>query len=250
MFYTLSSEFIVLDIEEAFIEDEDYMELKVVSRIKQPYPCMHLWVPLPTYKSTRVLLELLNYYPFCSVEKKSLEKGIGTIQMVQLVLCYLFKQRTYLTAVDLSDETFISIAGNASRPLIVSRRLLTGRPSWYEEHLGAIPKGTSTRDLLVYLRTPVFQERMRVLLQKYPESSSPLWWVPENIYKLTMDLRSPFVQPSKLLGTTWEITADTIRAYKVQYQREEHTGGGKGHLQSRIHRMFRSALPSRVLSYL
>jgi len=199
------------------ISDEDGTIIKIVSKIKQPFPCVSLSIPL--YPNTIADLYALNYYQTCSINEKSLDKKNGTIIMIQIALHYAKTKYKYIKEFQLQDETHIDISA-LEKPLITSRRLLQGRLGWYEEYLNAKPIQNTVK-LINYLHKESVRKTIDVLLP--PESSNPLWWTPSNIVKITKQFEIDRITPY-IFGTTWSIPVEEIP--NIKYTIDETQDGG------------------------
>jgi len=212
-----------------YLKEYDYDDMNVitiVSKVKQPFPCVQLFIP--NYPDSSASIQSLNYYQTCSVNEKLLDKKNGTVIMIQIALHYAKMKYPYIKEFQLQDETHIDISA-MEKPLITSRRLLEGRLGWYEEYLNAIPI-QGTKLLIKYIRDVKIQSYIKGLLSS--ESSNPLWWTPSNIIKITSILNKELPERYKhtlninreIFGTTWSIPVEEIP--NIKYTIDETQDGG------------------------
>lgn len=205
-------------------EEHGAVTYEFVSLKKQPYPCVMI-----TVFEDGATLDALNYYSSCSIGQKSLEKAHGTVHMLKTALAYVSRSHPEVIEFELQDETYVYTKGaygttgvnDDNAPLITSRRLLTGRLGWYEEHLQAEPTGR-TIALLEYLRDP---ERRRGFGDKIPKEGD-VNWTAANCVQVCKSIKCP----RSVIGTAWKITREAVQKYGVDYKVEllrSEAGGNK-----------------------
>jgi hypothetical protein len=222
-----------------FVDIEDNtVELTIVSKRKQPYPCVRIELDTRPSK-TNAYLQSVQYYGSCSINQKELERHSGTILMIQIALKYAIEKYTYIKRFHLQDETFIDIP---SKPLITARRLLNGQRGWYEEHLHAKPGTEPLTKILHFLRKPDTNARVKALLP--PESVESKWWTPNHIHLIADQVKQGLFL--HLIGSPWIISAKTIQSYEVSYTESPITLQKGGYYRRRMNTILSNSHKSYV----
>jgi hypothetical protein len=142
--------------------------------------------------------------------------------MLKTALQYVYDIYPYVKSYELQDETHFndSTIGN---PHITARRLLYGKPGWYQEYFGAEPIN-STVKLVEYIQKN--RKSIDKLIKKYkPTDEGNEWFITQNILKITDEIpqeknkknSSIFSVSRNIFGTTWKITRETIGNYNIGY---------------------------------
>lgn len=212
---TLHADGYAFDVLSEEFEDDEVL-VSFVARMKQPYPCVQVYIPMQV-GATRADLLALNYFASCSVNDKALEQGGGTAVMLRAALAYVMDHFPHIQEVGITDETFVYMRGRADNPpLITPRRLLQGRKGWYEEFVGAMPDGEKTTRLVTYLRKPATREKLEHLFVTENVPTDILWWAPQHTLELAAKLGKVSVADA-LLGTSWKVARETVRSYGLPY---------------------------------
>lgn len=166
----------------------------------RPRPCVEILVS----RKTTAVLEGVMYASTCSTVP--LQPSTGTVEMVKAALKYVCNTYPHVKRFELADETHVRTPSGMQ--YITPRRLLSGKPGYFQEHFGAEPSAT-TRSLLRDLHRP--------------EPTAPVDASYDAICDRTkaMGLRS-----GCLFGTTWTIARATVDAYDIN-PTVATTGGGR-----------------------
>jgi hypothetical protein len=155
-------------------------------------PCVEILV---SRRATSVL-EGLMYASTCSTVP--MEPTAGTREMVQAALKYVCKTYPHIKKFELADETHVRTPSGLQ--FITPRRLLTGRPGYFQEHFGAEPSA-ATRTLL------------RGMREKGDRSKDIL--ADASMEAICEHAKSRGLPSGCLFGTTWTISRATVEAYAV-----------------------------------
>lgn len=173
--------------------------------------------------------------------KEGLPQHGGTIDMLQGALKALRKQYKQISQVHFSDKSYWDAPqGNVPLP---ERRTLAGKPTWYQEHMGAIPATPQTQNIYHrYQRAShiiVTKEMLKELRIKSKQKyiGQPVsFLVQERYARWTEDQIRILVQecglPHTLSGTVWSIPMKVVKKYPVKVSFRHHHvqhGGGKQH---------------------
>ena len=212
----------IFNVVEHILDDVIEIKFFIKDENKKDDICVKVTVPREDHKIPGNI-DTLYYNKDCSISKMSLEKKDGTIHMLKTALYYVYENYPYVKEYEIQDETHINDE-KIGKPLITSRRLLFGQPGWYEEYFGAEP----IRDT-VNLIKQIKKNRKHVdeLIKKYkPNTIGNEWFVPANILLITSDIKPGIVGNSifnvsgKIFGTSWKITKNTIKGYRIKYRVE------------------------------
>lgn len=202
---------------------DDIIELKfyIVNENKKDDICVKITI----LKDNHIIpgnIDTLYYNNECSISSVKLDKKDGTILMLKTALQYVHDKYPYVKSFELQDETHVNDE-SIGKPLITSRRLLYGKPGWYEEYFGAKPIN-STIELIEYIQKN--RKLIDKLIKKYkPRDAGNEWFVPQNILLITEHIpsiknnnnSSIFSVSRKIFGTSWEITREKINSYGMEY---------------------------------
>jgi hypothetical protein len=210
-------------------------------------PCIRLSViDIPdTNKKICILCEV-SYSSTCA--KEGLEKKTGTIEMIQGAIKALFRVQKDIPYVEFTDKSYWETSKKGKVP-IAERRVLAGRPTWYQEYLGAVPtaitrvilrlyehaskiivteeilEGLGIRGKVKYIGKPV-----SFLVQDRYER-----WTEEQLLKLIQNLNIDKLNhlnsnSVSLSGSTWTISREVVRLYPkakfMHYAVSNMAGGG------------------------
>jgi len=139
-------------------------------------------------------LQDIEYYQTCSAN--TLEKGLGTIEMLQGSIRAIMKRHPDISRIDLQDKSFFTLPNKDNIPLPEYRLLTKGR-TWYEEHFGAKPNCKAFKNLVdlykdiwasneVRIPQPLTEQRFKNYLKSlhFPNMiSGNAWHIP--MHKLT-----------------------------------------------------------------
>lgn len=180
--------------------------------------CVHIIIDK---SKTYATLENVVYRASCDIHNK-LEAHKGTIWMLQGTLQYICKKYPSLEFISLNDKSTIP-QGNIH---VTAKRLLQGRPGWYQEQLQAVPdmNDKPTRRLMKKLKHPDTQAE----IQKYlPRTTQRSWGTSKDILELAPLILGDVKKD--LLGTAWKIMRQDILLYPVRVShhasRSQHGSG-------------------------
>lgn len=178
--------------------DGNYLEIFIGDTTnRRTTSCIHITVPITKEvdEYTLATLQDLESRPACSVNN-NLEPGRdGTDIMLKGALKYLIQEHPHIKTVELNDLAKKS----GTNVLITPKRLLLGKPGWYQEHFGAVP----------YDKTAAFIEQVLPKLRKtidVEQISRLSWGTNEDVKKISKDFYN---------NTSWRITKKTISKYPV-----------------------------------
>jgi len=193
----------------------------------KPMPCVRLSLDKYDHQWHLIIQDIM-YYSTCA--KEGLIKGDGTVEMVKGALVYLVTKYN-VASVSLSDKSFVP---NPDNPVIISeRRLLAGKPSWYEEYLGAVPYSVKTQHIIEKYAT----QRKRKLntdicneLQiSHTYAGKSVKTFIKTMYKSVnnnqLKILRAYLHIESLVGSSWMIPISLVRAYNV------HASIHKGDIQ-------------------
>lgn len=188
--------------------ESDYDEVHYFIRIPQKRyaACVHIVVDL---SDTSAYLAGVSYAKTCNT-MKTLKDGHETIMMLQEALQYIFQKHSDILSITLQDDAYKVLRPLGKRISITPRRLLTGKPGWYQEHFGAVPIGRTVKLL------KILQRNVALLTDNKP----PNW----GSYQETNGYAEKFMDPKLLYNTDWMIHRKTVEAYNVQIN--ERMDGG------------------------
>ena len=176
---------IILDV---FIEnDGDFTDIYINS-------CIHFVI-----SKTRVVLADLEYRKTCQT---------GTNRMLMGALQYIIQQFPKIRTVDLNDVA----TKKYTKVFLTPKRLLLGKPGWYEERFGAKPSPTTAQLLrTIHKETPILRELI----------AKPSWGTNDDLRLISKNVLS-------LVNSSWEIDQKTIKSYPVEIlvQEKENQSGG------------------------
>lgn len=179
---------IILDV---FIEnDGDFTDIYINS-------CIHFVISKNS--KTRVVLADLEYRKTCQT---------GTNRMLMGALKYIIQQFPKIRTVDLNDVA----TKKYTKVFLTPKRLLLGKPGWYEERFGAKPSPTTAQLLrTIHKETPILRELI----------AKPSWGTNDDLRLISKNVLS-------LVNSSWEIDQKTIKSYPVEIlvQEKENQSGG------------------------
>jgi len=211
-------------------------------------PCMRLGViDMPETQTKTLILYDINYSSMCANE--GLKKGTGTIEMIQGAIKAVCRVHKDIAYVEFADKSYWETSKNGKVP-IAERRVLAGKPTWYQEYLGAIPtamtqvilrlyehasKHIVTEEILEGLgirgKSRYIGKPVSFLVQERYER-----WTEEQLLKLIQNLNIDkhnhlhSNMSVSLSGSTWMIPRKVIKTYpKAKFiGHAVMTGGGGG----------------------
>jgi len=166
----------------------------------RPQPCVELMVR----RGGTATLQGVAYHSTCATVP--MEANAGTKEMVRAALKYAATAYPHVRRFDVQDETHVRTP--TGMHVITPRRLLTGRPGFFQEHFGALPSG-DTRDILAALRAKHVCVRSED-------------WSPDAVIQHAADAG---LSQYCLFGTTWTISRATALAYDVTAELADQVGG-------------------------
>ena len=187
----------------------------------------------------------VNYYSACS---ENLERGTGTVHMIKTILRYVLDKYPHIKCFKLKDTTNINseIDKSVKIPFFVTaRRLLKGQLGWYEEKLGAKPRG-DTVEILDFLRN-----KRAPFDKMIPYNEPNTWWTEENTLRLVrkIPLKKGQIDISLLQTiiyfTEWTIPAENIK--HIEYKLIKVVRGG-GRINTIMNKTKSMRMPLRRIS--
>lgn len=173
----------------------------------RPYPCVTIHIH---YDDNDATLSDVKYASTCSTNKH-MDQTTGTVEIIMAALRFTIDRHTDIEKIILADESYIPTPdGNIE---VTARRLLTGKPGWYEEYLGAIPYGDDTENLINKIRT----ENIIV-----SDDHDYKWWNSTNANRVAHKLLG-----RSIIGTSWYIPRNTILNYPINIRLEQDGGSYK-----------------------
>jgi RNAse (barnase) inhibitor barstar len=192
---------------DAYIEeDESFLDLYVGNTNLDA--CIHIVIG----QDEEASLADLSHRPKCEVAG-NLEEAIGTDVMLKGSLKYVIQAFPHIKRVSLQDLA----KKKNTNVLLTPKRLLLGKPGWYEERFGAKPT-VKTQAVKGWLK------KQHYLALDTTDISKSSWGSIKDIQTLSND-------HVKLLGTTWDIPYSTIHEYPVSIKikdldHNQQMGGG------------------------
>lgn len=165
-------------------------------------------------------IDVLYYNKECSISKIKLKEKEGTIEMLKTALQYIYDTYPYITKLTIQDETHYNDSLQ-NKPHITAKRLLLGRPGWYQEYFGAEPE-KKTLELINHIATKR-SEIDNTISKIKPNKSGDEWWSTENILNIINNLQKSILRKriyniaEKIFGTIWFIPRNTIEKYNMHY---------------------------------
>jgi hypothetical protein len=222
--HTETSNMYVFPSEIQTIEDS-IIQYSIGSYDKRKPACVYITVD-DTEEAT---LDMVSYSSKCDIDNLLINKS-GTIQMIMGSLKYIFQKHPHIRFISLNDKSMIP----SGKIHVSAKRLIQGRPSWYEEHLGAKPdkRHPQTIKTLNLLKQPTMVERIQayqtIMLEQHWGTSKDII----DMYEKITGLKS-----NVLLGTAWTISRKTIKKYPIRVSEKEskpfNISGGKAILHKK-----------------
>jgi len=128
--------------------------------------------------------------------------------MLMGALQYIIQQFPKIRTVDLNDVA----TKKYTKVFLTPKRLLLGKPGWYEERFGAKPSPTTAQLLrTIHKETPILRELI----------AKPSWGTNDDLRLISKNVLS-------LVNSSWEIDQKTIKSYPVEIlvQEKENQSGG------------------------
>lgn len=201
--HNLSEDAYDFNILTEIIEEMDTIEYYIESSHKQHPICISISI----IKNKQALLETVNYSSSCDL-KGSLKNNTGTILMIMGLLKYVFNKHRDVFTISLNDKTMVP----KKSILISAKRLLQGRPGWYQEYLGAIPDPSNiqTGQIIEALKQPTVQQRIQ---KNLPITTQRDWGKTAEI--ISMFEKITPLKGTSILCTSWWIHRSTIESYPI-----------------------------------
>jgi hypothetical protein len=171
-----------------------------------PKACVTISV-MPVKGHVLMALQDIEYFSTCSAE--SLEKKMGTVEMLQGSIRAILKRHPNVARIELQDKSFFTLPNNDNIPL-PEYRLLTKGKTWYEEYFGALPRDVPTKDLV-----DMYKHAWASNKGKMP---SPLT---EETFK---EYLKSFHFHGLISGNAWRIPLSKVKTF-FQYDGEFKKGG-------------------------
>lgn len=169
-------------------------------------------IMIEVYENVAYVQDLL-YRTTCSLDKK-LQRGTGTIEMLQGFIKLVLKKRKGVTNVKFTDSSTVVIDGKEI--LLADWKWHTTGQTWYEKHMGAIP----SFDTNVVLRGHKKLKKKGLVPLEYTREGVDSWLKPFRLRPLSCE--------------TWEISRETVMAYPVSVKsvksKKESIGGTQSHI--------------------
>lgn len=160
--------------------------------------------------NNEALLEDFNTRISCDINH-SLTEGSGTRRLLMGALKYLITSYKHIKIVHLSDLA----QKKGTRIYLTPRRLLLGKPGWYEEYFGA--KLVFTTELVIQS----VLSKITLTAEDVSNISQKTWGTYKDINKLSDEAH-------KLIHTDWVITSEVIESYPVEIKVFNNLKNGGG----------------------
>lgn len=178
-------------------------------------------ITLPRDKRSKIgNIDTLYYDKECSISKIKLKEKEGTIEMLKTALQYTIDTYPYIRKFTIQDETHYNDS-SLNKPHITAKRLLLGRPGWYEEYFGAEPE-KKTLELVKNINTK--RQIINTIIKNIkPQDSGDEWWTTENMLKIIKNIPKDLIKKhiysieKNIFGTAWFIRKKTIKEYNMIY---------------------------------
>ena len=184
------------------------------------------------HKDSEAILEDLHTRQSCDINN-NLQEGSGTYRLLMGALKFIIKKYTYIETVNLSDVA----QKKGTRIYLTPKRLLLGKPGWYEEHFGARPT-QKTRKII---------EHVLQIINLTPEQMK---LISKKTWGKSQDLEALSKEAIKLIHNDWIITRDTIYNYPVQIRVSSNissfVGGGDSTFIKSVERIYRQYINSEL----
>jgi hypothetical protein len=181
--------------------------------------CVKISIPIEKNKKIGNI-DTLYYDNKCSISKIKLEKQKGTIEMLKTALQYVCDKYPYVIKFNLQDETHYNTS-TEDKPHITAKRLLLGRPGWYEEHFEAKPENETSKLISVIEK---YRNKINDTIKGIkPRESGEEWWTTKNILNLINQIGNTPIDNNdykierNIFGTSWFIRKGAIKTYKMKY---------------------------------
>jgi hypothetical protein len=136
--------------------------------------------------------------------------------MLQAALKYVCDKYQHVRFITLTDKTSVP----NSKIHITAKRLLQGRPGWYQEYLQAVPT-----DGTIKLLQLLSKKEARAKIAEYlPVTSQISWGIEREIEEMAQRILP--MNSEMIVGTSWRISRDHVLAYPIVYNKTSSGGGG------------------------
>lgn len=193
-------------------EDDDIIEIYIGNTKRKKTPCIRITL----FNSCDAILQDLIFFPHCSVSKRRLQKGDGSVVfMLKCVLKWLVSKYDFIENIEFTDKS--RFEDKDVKIYLAEKCVLTEGKTWYMKHFGAKPSSAISRMAYEVYRK-VFDKNKKTIA-KLDKSI----WIESNIEQLYS--KFPSINGKRLSGTTWQIAKKTIDKYDV-HPIEVQIGGG------------------------
>ena len=215
---------------DGIIEDTgNYIEIYIGQSKNRIKSCIHISVK----KNNPVaILQRVDYDSKCELNNR-LQSGIGTYIMVKTALKFVIDKYRYIQSFELCDKT----QTKQSNINITAKRLLLGKPGWYEQHFGAIIINEGIRtDYLIATK-----QKLNLTDENKTKIQEKTWGTDEDFDEMATELN---LSIDLFIGTSWKIDKNAIIQYDINYEiRKIQKGGGK--IKEKLKKILRRTKVSR-----
>jgi hypothetical protein len=206
-------------------ETSSEVEIAIGNPRGRPKPCIRF-----TVFRNEVVLQDVMYYSTCSSHRQ-LERGSGTVEMLQAALKAIMTKYPRRPAVVLNDKSHRPDPRLGNVPLPELLMFMNGK-TWYQDHLGAVPNGRDTRRVLrKYLEKRDWP--LSRLQSSAPSNVTVAEYVRRHHRNLTeSDLHNirMALHLETMSGRLWKIDRSVVMAYPVSGVFEDGQVGGGGRM--------------------
>lgn len=206
---------------EAATSDDPITNIYIGNPRNRPKPCIDI-----TVIDDEAILQEVQYMSTCSTNK-FLQKGHGTVEMIQGSLKWFMMKYPHISKVSLTDKSYIPVSDGYSLALPEYYMLVHGK-TWYEHYFGAVlssssPKASHTA-IQSYrtLRNKFVHETPLLSFVSAKDRSRKVYEVISEIFKKhvkndqeTYEFIRLLLRQLPLTGMSWEISRSTILGYPV-----------------------------------
>lgn len=210
----------------------------------RPKPCIRFTLYKNTKGSYDVVIQDIEYHSTCS-STRPMQRKAGTIKMVQgalkAIISYLGK--TQVHSISFTDESRYEHPSNGYIPL-PEKYALFGKPTWYQQHFGAIPTKTTNNATENVLRAYRDASKIKVAdthivdLAFYKHAFASMTIremmqaIGDNITEMHVSSILHALNLPPLSGTSWSIPVNKVAQYSINEAAFEDVtmGGGDNSL--------------------
>lgn len=211
-------------------------ELNIGNPNGRPKPCMRLTLYKNKDNTYDVVIQDIKYYATCS-SPQLMQRKSGTIKMAKGALKALLSY-CRINAITFSDESNFEHKTHGAIPL-PEKFALAGRPTWYQQHFGAIPSNDATRNVLeayqdasklLVSETKIVNERVYRPTFAKMTIAQMMRTIGNDITEADISSILHALKLEPLSGSSWEIPPSVVATYDVgeaMFDENGMMGGGE-----------------------